>query len=176
MEQSTGQAAKRGEGDNRWFGTRASTTIVKGRIRAFEGTPRHTRRDHGRANENNQDQHTEGIRSGEPGKRTVRTDGKLNSKPEMGLQSVKCFKCSKLGHIAKDCPEKRQNQPTRRIVLSEETDGSQDPWLLMLSTEAMHKHQPDTVEPCLCTVTMSHLTNRWPSRDLHTKQRLMWTV
>ena len=134
---------------------KAESVVGERERRALEGTPRHTRRDHGRANENNQDQHTERIRSGEPGKRTVRTDGKLNSKPEMGLQSVKCFKCSNLGHIAKDCPGKRQNQPTRRIVLSEETDGSQDPWLLMLSTEAMHKHQPDTVEPCLCTVTMS---------------------
>lgn len=44
---------------------------------------------------------------------------------------------------------------TRRIVLSDETDGSQDLWLLMLTTEMRHKHPLDTVDPCLCTMTMS---------------------
>ena len=32
MEQSTDQTAKRGEGGNRWIGTRALTAIAEGRI------------------------------------------------------------------------------------------------------------------------------------------------
>ena len=74
----------------------------------------------------------------------------------MDVQSIKCFKCSKRGHLVKDCPErKKQNQSARRIELPEENNGSQDPWLLMLTTETMHKYQLDTVDPCLCTLTMS---------------------
>ena len=95
---------------------------------------------------------------------------KSRSRAEMGLQSVKCFKCAKLGHVAKDCPEKRQNQSTRRIVLSEDASGSQDPWLLMLTTETMQQYQPDTDDPCLCAVTMPI------DRLLYTKQKLVWTV
>ena len=38
--------------------------------------------------------------------------------------------------------------------MSEEINGSQDPWLLMLTTEIMQNYQPDTVDPCLCAVTM----------------------
>ena len=133
---------------------KAESIVEERDRRAAEGTPRHARRDTVRITENNQDQHTTGSRSSEPSKCIGKDDVKPRSKAEMGLQSVKCFKCSKLGHVAKDCPERRQNQSTRRIVLSEEMNGSQDPWLLMLTTETMQNYQPDTVDPCLCAVTM----------------------
>ena len=133
---------------------KAESIVEERERRAAEGTPRRIRRDPGRITENNQDQHTTGSRSSEPGKCTSKSDVKSRSKAEMGLQSVKCFKCAKLGHVAKDCPEKRQNQPTRRIVLSEDASGSQDPWLLMLTTEMTQQYQPDTDNPCLCAVTM----------------------
>ena len=51
---------------------KAESVVEERERKASEGTPRRTRRDHGRANENNQDQHAEGIRCSEPGKRTVR--------------------------------------------------------------------------------------------------------
>ena len=133
---------------------KAESIVEERERRAAEGTPRRIRRDPGRITENSQDQHTTGSRFSEPGKCTSKSDVKSRSKAEMGLQSVKCFKCAKLGHVAKDCPEKRQNQPTRRIVLSEDASGSQDPWLLMLTTEMTQQYQPDTDNPCLCAVTM----------------------
>lgn len=91
------------------------------------------RRDRGRTIEHSQDRTTEGNRSSATGRHTARTERRPNSNPEFGLQSVKCYKCSKIGHVAKDCPEKKQNQSTRRIGLPEEISESQEPWLLMLS-------------------------------------------
>ena len=105
---------------------KAESIVEERERRAAEGTPRRTRRDTVAITENNQYQHTTGSRSSEPGKCTGNNDVKPRSKVEMGLQSVKCFKCSKLGHVTKDCPERRRNQSTRRIVLSEEINGSQE--------------------------------------------------
>ena len=53
---------------------KAESVVEERERRASEGDPRHTRRDHGRVNENTQDYHTEGNRSSEPSKHTVRTN------------------------------------------------------------------------------------------------------
>ena len=131
---------------------KAESVVEEQERRTSEGNPRHTRRD---VNKNTQDHYTEGNKSSETRRRTARTESRPNSKPEMGLQSVKCFKCSKLGHVAKDCSEKRQNQSTRRIALSEEKSESQDPWLLILLAGVEQQQQQQKIDsPWLCTVTM----------------------
>ena len=73
-----------------------------------------------------QDTLPEGNKSSKTNKQTGRIERRTNSKSEMGLQSVKCFKCSKLGHVAKDCPGKRENQQVRRITWSEDKRELQD--------------------------------------------------
>ena len=76
-------------------------SVVKERERRVpENTSWRNRRYQGRISEHGQDTLPEGNKSSETSKQTDRTEGRNNSKPEIGLQSVKCFKCSKLGHVA----------------------------------------------------------------------------
>ena len=119
---------------------KAESVIEEQERRAAGGSSSHSRKDQGRINEHRQDPVAEANRSSETTRKAVNAQKRPDSRAEFGMQSVKCFKCSKSGHVAKDCPEKRQNQAARRIVLTEETKEPQDPWLLMLSVGGGQQH------------------------------------
>ena len=59
---------------------------------------------------------------------------KLDSSPEMGQKKVKCFKCSKRGHIASNCPVGRR-EPSTLVVTTGTNGESTDPWVLQLTAE-----------------------------------------
>ena len=52
---------------------------------------------------------------------------KSSSKPELDLQTVKCYRCSEVGHLARDC-QKPKKRGMNRIVISQKDDESLDPW------------------------------------------------
>ena len=87
------------------------------------------------------------------GKKTGRIEKR--TRPEISLQSIKCFKCSKHGHVAKDCPEKRPNQQAKGITLSDRKSEMQDPWLFMLSagTRLQHQQVAFSLGPCTVIIT-----------------------
>ena len=60
---------------------------------------------------------------------------------EVGQTKVKYFRCSKRGHIAKNCLLVKK-EPTTRRVTTEDEDQPTDPWVLSVTAD-------DTTRPTL---------------------------
>ena len=52
---------------------------------------------------------------------------------EMGQKKVKCVRCSKTGHIAKNCPMIKRELPTHRVTTGK--DEPADPWVLSVTAD-----------------------------------------
>ena len=55
------------------------------------------------------------------------TPSKSSFKPELDLQTVKCYRCSEVGHLARDC-QKPKKRGMNRIVISQKDGELLDPW------------------------------------------------
>jgi len=91
---------------------------------------------------------------------------KLRDKPtvgsgaEMSARGPKCFKCQKKGHFAKECPEAKHKDPSRRVAESNaisddvedkevevtEQSSEPDPWLRTVTTDHI-SGDTDQLEP-----------------------------
>ena len=60
-----------------------------------------------------------------PTSKTASSNG--SSKAELDLQAVKYYRCSEVGHLARDCQE--PNKRMHRITASEKNDETLDPWV-----------------------------------------------
>lgn len=75
--------------------------------------------------------------------RTVGVDADCNEKAvtrrsetnaEMGQKKVKCFRCSKTGHIVKNCPLVKRELPTHRVTTGKDNQRA-DPWVLSVTAD-----------------------------------------
>ena len=65
----------------------------------------------------------------------IKQQARLQSTPEMGVSSMRCYNCSQMGHVAKYCPEKK----VTRVIRTEDGEDaasctSDDPWIRTVAT------------------------------------------